>query len=94
MPTIQYGSEITKQCLTDCVDVSGQVHDINDLTSGVTASLSTNVSGTVKVLFKDSTVAVPRYMIAGVEYPWRIKRIYSTGSDAGSIAAGKIFGGY
>lgn len=66
------------------------VSDTVDLPGGVSSSIRTNVSGLAKVLFENDSTAVTLYLTQGVDYPYRIKRVFATGTDAGLQTAGVL----
>ena len=89
----QQGAPITSQTVSSIVDLAAQISDTLELTTGITAGLRVNVDGLVKFVAADNSAAVTLYMLAGVDYPYRVKQVYSTGTDAG-VVTGKIFGLY
>lgn len=58
-----------------------------------TISIRVNVSGNVKVRFARSSADVTIYMLAGVDYGYRLTYVYATGTDA-AVITGKIFGSF
>lgn len=89
----QQGAAITSQCVTSIVDLAAQISDTLQLTTGITAGIRVNADGLVKIVAADDTTAVTVLMLAGLDYPYCVKQVYSTGTDAGVITA-KIFGLY
>lgn len=49
--------------------------------------LSVNVDGDVNVMCVGDTAAVVRTVLAGIDYPWRVKRVLSTSTTATGIVA-------
>lgn len=84
------GSALNGVLIERCDEVTP--HDTNPL-AFTTIALSVNVSGLVKVRFAGSSADITRYMLAGIDYPWRVTHVRSTGTDAATIT-GKIFGAF
>jgi len=59
--------------------------DTADISS--TIGLSVNVAGNVQVLCVGDSTPVVRAVDAGRDYPWRVKRVYSTNTTATGIVA-------
>lgn len=59
--------------------------DANELAQ-VTTKLTVGATGDVRVLFADDTVAVvlPNLQ-AGLEYSYRVKKVFATGTTAGNL---------
>ena len=53
-----------------------------DLAQGITRGLYLDVSGSVKVDMADSGTVTFVDLAAGICHPLRVKRVYSTGTDA------------
>ena len=70
-------------------DVVGRMSDItpDDSTdlAEVTRGLRVNVSGNVKLMPAAQDTPVTVYMLAGVDYPYMVNRVYSTGTTATGI---------
>lgn len=83
---------LTEHTVTRCLELTP--HDTNEITT-VTAGIRVNVSGLVKLVFAGpgSASAVTLQLVAGVDYPYQIRQVFSTGTDAGVIT-GKIHGLY
>lgn len=62
-------------------------HDTNELTD-VTKGVHCNVSGTAEVVFAGDSSAVTIEFVAGMTYPFRLKKVLSTGTDAGTELVG------
>lgn len=80
---------LTEHTVTKCVELVA--HDINEITT-VTAGIRVNVSGLVKLVFVAGNT-VTLQLVAGVDYPYQVKQVFSTGTDA-AVITGKIFGLY
>lgn len=86
----QQGSPLVSQCVRSCIELTP--HDDNELVY-ITAGIRVNVSGLVKMMFDRDNVAVTLQLIAGVNYEYQVRRVYSTGTDA-AVVTGKIHGLY
>ncbi len=60
-------------------------HDTNELAE-VTRALHCNFSGTVALYMVGDSVAVSKVVIAGITYPWRVKRVLAAGTTATVVA--------
>ena len=89
----QQGAPLVSQTVTSIVDLAAEISDTLQLTTGITAGLRVNVDGLVKIVAEDNSAAVTVYMIGGLDYPYRVKQVFSTGTDA-AVKTGKIFGLY
>ena len=85
------GAAIVSQSITRAVDLAAELSDTLELTTGVTAGLRTNVDGLVKLVCAGDSAAVTLFMLGGMDYPYRVKQVFSTGTDA-AVKTGKIFG--
>jgi len=74
--------------LSSCKQIT--VADGTDLVGGVTSGIRTNTSGLVKMTFEDDATPVTLYLLQGKTYAYRVKRVWSTGTDAGLQTAGVL----
>lgn len=84
---------LTEHTVTRCIELTA--HDTNEITT-VTAGIRVNVTGLVKLVFvgpPSNLAAVTLYLVAGVDYPYQVKQVFSTGTDA-AVITGKIHGLY
>jgi hypothetical protein len=87
------GSPLTSFLVDRCEELTAHASNPVHATLGTTISISVNVSGLVALRFARSTADVTRYMLAGVDYPWRVTHIRIAGTDA-AVITGKIHGGF
>ena len=64
--------------------------DTVDIDPAPSRGLQVLADGTVTLLFADDTTEVAVTMLAGVVYPYAVKRVFSTGTDAGVVSAGVV----
>lgn len=64
-------------------------NDSTDLPE-VSRGIAVNASGLVKFTPFGQTTPVTRYALAGVDYPWRVRRVLDAGTDAAVKSAGII----
>jgi hypothetical protein len=67
------------------VELDALKSDTVDLTPDVRAIQIDGTSGAVKVTFVDDTVYTFSNLVVGMVYPYRIKRIWSTGTAATGV---------
>lgn len=60
-------------------------NDNTDLES-VARALHANGSGNVALIMADDSASVVKYVVAGVTYPWRVKRVLATGTTVQVVA--------
>lgn len=58
--------------------------DTVDLPNGQTTGIAVNVAGDVKMTMR-SGATVTRYLVAGIDYPYRVQRVWDTDTDAEGI---------
>lgn len=67
------------------IDLDALKSDTVDLTADVRAIQIDGTAGAVKVTFVDDTVFTFNNLVVGMIYPFRVKRIWSTGTAATNV---------
>ena len=85
LPTEQRYREITEVLLKQVKPVTKTMAFTKSDTTDETVlarGFHCNVSGDLKILLEEDTTARTIYVTAGAYYPYRVKRVYSTGTVA------------